>query len=40
MSNDAPIQFQEASGKGGSLGIITLYRPEALNALNRGPKAY
>lgn len=34
MQDNKPIDFTEISGKKGNLGIITLQRPAALNALN------
>src|SRR5579862_7488032 len=34
MNATADVLFEEVSGKGGSLGIITLNRPQALNSLN------
>ena len=30
------IQFEEVTGRGGNLGLITLTRPQVLNALNQG----
>lgn len=34
MANDDAILFSEMPGEGGALGVITLNRPEVLNALN------
>lgn len=33
MSNDQEVLFEEISGKGGNIGVITLNRPKALNSL-------
>ena len=35
MTQEAPIQFQELVGKGGSIGQVILNRPQSLNALTQ-----